>query len=109
MYRNLLIYFFYAGVTTLEQNSTNPNPYPGTSMTSNSDSSITGVVQQTVFGDIDNVADEFYSNIASLNKQHQEWQEKFQEQMNAFNMNFQKQMLQNLQYSLSKIQKPMIA
>lgn len=72
-------------------------------MTSNTDSSSTGVIQHTYFGDGGEGGDEFSASTDMINKQFQEWQEKFQEQMNAFNMNFQQQILQNLKYSFSRM------
>lgn len=66
-------------------------------MSSHSDSSSSGVFQETNFGNINEFKDDFAAKRDAINKQFQEWQQKFQNEMNAFNMNFQKQILQSLQ------------
>lgn len=102
--KRFLIYFlikkliscnFYAGVTTKEERSTEPNPNLGTAVSSHMDSSSSGVIQQFNYGNGGALA----SKIDAITKQFQEWQQKFQHEMTAFNTNLNNQILQSFQYS----------
>lgn len=84
--------FIFVGVITKEEKSTVPNPDPGTKVSSHSDSSSTGVVQQFNYGTSGGNEDDMSSRVDSINKRFQEWQEKFQQDMNTFNMHFQQEM-----------------
>ncbi|XP_037032770.1 uncharacterized protein LOC119071810 [Bradysia coprophila] len=88
-------------VTTKEEKTTSPNPYPGTVVSSYSDSSNTGVIQHFNY-ELNGDGNEFSSQLGAINTEFQEWQEKFQKEMEAFNANFHKQMLKNFQSSIPK-------
>lgn len=97
--RIFIFFFLQTGVTTKEEKSTDPNPYPGTVVSSHSDSSSTGVIQQLNHGNGHEYDVDLQSHIDSLNKQFQDWQQKFKQEMDEFNMNFHQQVHNNFQYS----------
>lgn len=86
------------GATTKEDKSTEPNPYPGTKISDYSEASRSGshVTQHFHHGDVDS---SITAELSQINKQMQEWQEKFQQQMNEFNTNLHNDILQNIQKS----------
>lgn len=67
-------------------------------MSDYSEASRTGshVIQHFNYGDVD---ESVPVNIGLMNQQFQEWHDKFQQEMNAFNMNVHKEIFQNIQNS----------
>ncbi|KAG4069027.1 hypothetical protein HA402_008338 [Bradysia odoriphaga] len=89
-------------VTTKEEKTTSPNPYPGTVVSSYSDSSNTGVIQHFNYELNGGNEHELSSQLGAINAEFQDWQQKFQKEMETFNANFHKQMLKNFQSSIPK-------
>lgn len=89
---------FLVGVTTKEENLTAPNPHPGTKVSDYSEASRTGshVIQHFNHGDEGAAV---AADMELWNKQIQEWHDRFQQQMNSFNMNFHNELLQSIKNS----------
>lgn len=89
----------YAGATIKEEKSTAPNPHPGTQVSSYSDSSSTGVIQHFHYGNDDEHDSDVHANFESFEHQFQEWQEKFHQEMDAFNENLNRHIQENIRNS----------